>query len=124
MADTLDIASLIPKRDTVDFGRGAEYELLHGDELSGLDWAYLANLQGRAQKLVDAALEDGDADAQAARLQELDPLLNQTLQYVMPDAPAEALVALPVPTKQGILDWWTEQRHKAAEADPNAEGQD
>ena len=120
----LEISSLIPKRDTVDFGDGQPVEIKSWSELHALDMGYLANLQGKAQALIDAALEDGAGpEAQADRIAQLHEHLNATLRYVMPDVQPETLEGLELSVKQGILNWWRNQGRQMLPEDPNAEGQ-
>ena len=126
---SLQISSLIPKRDTIDFDGGLTVEIKSWSELHALDMGYLANLQGKATELIDAAHEDGgDLAAQAARVAQLHPILDAHLLYVMPDLPPEKLEPLAINVKQGILNWWRVQRYeklKGADEDesPNSEGQ-
>jgi hypothetical protein len=120
----LEISSLIPKRDTVDFGDGQTVEIKNWSELHALDMGYLANLQGKAQALIDEALEDGAGpEAQAERIAQLHEHLNATLRYVMPDVQPEMLDGLELSAKQGILNWWRSQGRQAPAEVPNAEGQ-
>ena len=120
----LQISSLIPKRDTVDFGDGKAIEIKSWGELHALDMGYLANLQGKAQALIDAALEDGsDPAAQADRITQLHTHLDTTLLYVMPDLSPETLAPLEISVKQGVITWWRMQHLIALKPDPNAEGQ-
>ena len=116
---SLQISSLIPERDTIDFDGGLTVEIKNWSELHALDMGYLANLQGKAQALIEAAHEDGgDPAAQAARVAQLNGHLDDSLLYIMPDLPPEALVSLDLCVKQGILNWWRVQRYaKLEEAD-------
>ena len=125
---SLQISSLIPKRDTIDFD-DLTVEIKGWNELHALDMGYLANLQGKAKELIDAAHDDGgDLVAQADRVAQLGECLDAQLLYVMPDLPPEKLEPLAINVKQGILNWWRVQRYANLEGEseddhPNADGQ-
>ena len=126
---SLQISSLIPKRDTIDFD-DLTVEIKCWSEMHALDMGYLFNLQGQAQVLIDAAVEDGsDPVAQADRVAQLHPILDAHLLYIMPDLPPEKLEPLGISVKQGILNWWRVQRYaklkeEAEDESPNSEGQE
>ena len=121
----LDISSLIPKRDTIDFGNDLVVEIKSWNELHALDMGYIANLQGKAQVLIEAAYEnESDSEAQADRMEQLSQLLTKTLCYVMPDVQPEVLDAIDAGVKQKVLNWWRGQRFtEPSDDDPNASGQ-
>ena len=126
----LQISSLIPKRDTIDFGDGLILEIKSWSELHALDMGHLANLQGKAQVLIDAAREEGiDPAEQADRIAQLHAHLDTHLLYITPDLRPEMLAPLGLSVKQGVINWWRVQHLKELGKesdgdDPNTEGQE
>jgi len=125
---TLQISSLIPKRDTVDFGDGVAIEIKSWSEMHALDMGHLSNLQGQAQELIEAARDGAsDPEVQAERIVKLHECLDAHLLYLMPDLQPEALEPLALSAKQGVITWWRAQYlislEKNEDDDPNSEGQ-
>ena len=116
MAETLTIASLIPERNNVDFGKGKVFEILSMTEMDATEYAGFARMQSRAEGLQESIKDTSDPEEASQVMTDLNGLLGGLLQTLMPDLDDTTLGDTKLGIRVGILGWWTEQNESAPKA--------
>ena len=116
MGKTLDIASLIPDRNNVDFGNGKVIDILSMTEMDATEYAGFARMQSRAQGLQDSIADTSNPEEAGQVMTELNGLLGELLQTLMPDLDNDTLDKTKLGIRVGILDWWSKQNPSTPKA--------
>lgn len=120
---TLNISSLIPERDKVDFGNGMVLEFISRREMDPTDIARTKAIESQirdAQKMLDEAV---DNDARLAAVNHLNDALGHSLRMIIAGLGDETLASLKMGVRGEILRWWGEQ-NKGDLAPKNGVGPD
>ena len=116
MAETLTIASLIPERNNVDFGKGKVFEVLSMTEMDATEYAGFARMQSRAEGLQESISDTSDPEEAGQVMTDLNGLLGELLKTLMPDLDDTTLGDTKLGIRVGILDWWNKQNERAPKA--------
>ena len=116
MAETLTIASLIPERNNVDFGKGKVFEILSMTEMDATEYAGFARMQSRAEGLQESISDTSDPEEAGQVMTDLNGLLGELLKTLMPDLDDTTLGDTKLGIRVGILDWWNKQNERAPKA--------
>jgi len=117
MAKTLNIASLIPERNNVDFGNGKLVDMLSMEEMSTNDYAGLLRMRARALNLQAGLSSDIDDPEEIGKgMDQLNGLLGDLLKRLMPDLDDETLAGTRLPIRVKVLEWWHENNQPAPKA--------
>jgi len=120
---TLNISSLIPERDKVDFGNGVVLEFISRREMDPTDIAKTKAIENQirdAQKMLDEA---EDNDGRLAAVNQLNDALGNSLRLIIAGLTDETLAGLKMGLRGEILRWWGEQ-NKGDLAPKNGAGPD
>lgn len=120
---TLNISSLIPERDKIDFGNGIVLEFISRREMDPTDIARTKAIESQirdAQKILDEA-EDNDERLRAVN--HLNDALGDSLRLIIAGLTDDTLAGLKMGLRGEILRWWGEQ-NKGDLAPKNGTGPD
>lgn len=106
----LRFRTLIPEQDFFELEDGRQIPFRSSKEFDAADMARMDALQKRQEQAM-GALRKSLLDAEAGK--ELDQVLSQVVQLILPDIPEETLERLHAGQKGEMLAWWTAQNSAA-----------
>ena len=109
----LDLASLIPRRDTFTDSDGTKYEFRAVTDFGAVTRAKAHGMERAIAEARDA-LDQVKSDEKAA--ERIEALTAQLVGLLLPTLPSERLAALSHREHLSIIDWWNRQQVNGREA--------